>query len=96
MEDRPRIDGVEWLWTAYLDLSTCRPIGMDAGPIPWTAANEYAQRHGLSGDELDELWLCIRHMDNARAEHISGKAKKADPKADPKQQAIDMVKHGHK
>lgn len=33
---------------AFFALSTCRAVGMGAGPIPWTAITEYADRLGLS------------------------------------------------
>jgi len=41
----PALRDIEWdLWEAYHHLATCRHIGMDYGPIPWTAIQVYADR----------------------------------------------------
>ena len=38
--------------TCYMELSTCRQVGMSAGRIPLTAIQAYADRH-----ELGELFI---------------------------------------
>jgi len=36
------------------------------GPIPWTAVNEYAKRHGLDDPEtFDDLVALVKAQDNA-------------------------------
>ncbi len=95
LDERPSIAGVEWLWEAWLDLGTCRPIGMDAGPIPWTAVNDYALRYGLTTDEMDELWVCVRRLDHERYKHANQQRTAAPTKkatVDPRAQAQAMVK----
>jgi hypothetical protein len=58
----PEFPGADWFYTAYRDLSTCRPAD---GPIPWTAAMAYADRKGVAPDVAETLWAVIRQMDNA-------------------------------
>jgi len=53
---------------AWSDLSTCRPVGMTAGPVPWTAAMEWCRWHGLDHDASAMVWAVIRRLDRNRAE----------------------------
>ena len=53
-----------WIMRAYSDLSTCRPIGMGVGPIPWTAVDTYCERKGLVGDARLVFEVCIRALDH--------------------------------
>lgn len=67
-------------WVGWHDLSTCRPPSYSGvAPIPWTAVDAYAIRHGLSRDEFDLLLIFIRHLDDelfSYAEKL-GKAREA-------------------
>jgi hypothetical protein len=44
---------------------TTRPIGFGAGPIPWTAINDYALRYGLCGDLFEDFVTFVRAIDDA-------------------------------
>lgn len=58
----PQVESrLEWYFSAFSELSTCRQIGMGVGPIPWTAIVQYQDRHNLK-EELGFLEL-IRDMD---------------------------------
>jgi hypothetical protein len=50
---------------------------MGAGPIPWTAINEYAIRHHIQGEDFNELLEMIRKMDNAWLEFNAEQSKNA-------------------
>ena len=63
LERKPDISGSEWLWNAYAELGTCRSIGMDVGPIPWTARQKYVEVHGFNKYEQDLLAHCISVLD---------------------------------
>ncbi len=52
-----------------MDLTTTRPIGMAAGPIPWTATQRYAEAHGMNTHETYALHQVIRHMDDTWLGH---------------------------
>lgn len=62
--------GLHVYWQAYHELSTCRPVGMGVGPIPWTAISEYALRNGVfDPDDFDELVHHVRALDTTFLEH---------------------------
>lgn len=56
--------GLEVYYEAFTELSTCRSIGMAMGPIPWSAINEYAARHGYVDQGFDYLVLMVRALDD--------------------------------
>jgi hypothetical protein len=58
---------------AWGDLSTCRPIGMAVGFIPWTAIIEWARFHGLDREATQILVDVIRKLDHDRAERDASK-----------------------
>jgi len=73
LEGRPNTTGFEWLWEAFVVLSSCRQSGMGIGPIPWTAIQRYAEVHGF--DE-EETWLVhgvTRHLDDIFIRHHNEK-----------------------
>ena len=63
LDRRTSVTGLEWLWAAFYDLTSCRSIGMEAGPIPWTAIQHYAEAHRLDEEETYTLHAVVRHMD---------------------------------
>lgn len=48
---------------AFHELSTCRQIGMALGPIPWTAIDRYAERHGIG--DFEQFATLVRACDAA-------------------------------
>jgi hypothetical protein len=46
-------------------MNTDRPIGMSAGPIPFTSISTYADRVGIDGDDFTYFVCMIRAMDDA-------------------------------
>jgi hypothetical protein len=57
--------GGELFFAAYRDLVSCRPPD---GPIPWTAAMEWADRHHLRANLADALWAVVSQLDGAERE----------------------------
>jgi hypothetical protein len=51
---------------AFWDLHTCRKLGVVAGPIPWTATEQYARSPSLelSEFEIEMLHEVIRYADD--------------------------------
>jgi len=73
------------VWNAYQSLSTCRNIGFGAaGPIPWTAINDYAYRHDIYGDEFDRLVHLVGVLDRL---YLSSEAEKRNNKGVKKRRA---------
>lgn len=54
---------------------------MSAGPIPWTAINEWSKRERLTETEFEELKFCIYRMDG---EYRICQKEDADKKHPPK------------
>lgn len=60
---------------AWQDLSTCRPIGMAVGPIPWTAIVAWCEFHELDREITAVVVHVIRTLDIQRA--VAERAKQA-------------------
>lgn len=73
--------GLEFTYSAYWDLNTCREYGFSAGPIPWSAIRDYAVAHDLDNDEYEEFSYLIRAMDVANMKWNA--AQKEDKTAKP-------------
>lgn len=67
--------GLEWIWAAWNDLSTCRQIGMDLGPVPWDVVDRYAVRHELDEDDYELLWAAVKALDRVHREHLENERK---------------------
>lgn len=57
---RPRSQRYLWLMRAFMELSTCRAIGMIVGPIPFTAIASYCDRYALPSWCIDALLMIDR------------------------------------
>ena len=58
---------------AYRDLSTCCSIGMERGPIPWTAMVAWTAHHDLDRDASRIVLDVIRFIEGLRAEKEASK-----------------------
>lgn len=68
--------GLELYYKAFLDLTTCRGQGYGTeGPIGWLVIKEYADAHGLSIEQRDDLFYHIQHMDAAYLNFKASKLK---------------------
>lgn len=56
-------DAMGVVLNAWDDLSTCRPVGMIEGRIPWLACDRWSERHGLDNDAARILWIVIKRLD---------------------------------
>jgi len=48
-------------------------------PLPWTAVDAYARRHGIAGENFDMFWRLIGELD---AEYLDWHATKRKAEAD--------------
>lgn len=69
------LPGLEMYYEAFSELSTCRSNGMAMGPIPWTAIDQYALRHGFEADGFEYLVRMVRALDDAFLAYSQKKAK---------------------
>jgi len=71
LQNIPDIKGDEWILTAFWELSTCRSIGMGAGPIPWTSIKEYANELELEAITRELFFDAVRYLDIIYLEHVT-------------------------
>jgi len=91
MEAPSLYPGLQFYYTAYLTLTSCRTsAGMSEGRIPWTAVAQYADRYGLDDEEMDLLWTLVCEMDSVylKYQQKKGKIKSAADKDAKKPQII--------
>ena len=55
--------GWDWIWEAWIDLSSCRMVGFGVGPIPWTAMKAWADDKNLNCIERQDLYHLIPSAD---------------------------------
>lgn len=54
----------EFVFSAFWELSTDRPVGMGIGAIPWSSINSFAVRHGIEQiDDFEQFSFLIRAID---------------------------------
>ncbi len=56
---------------AWGDLSTCRPVGMDVGQLPWDKVMSWCDRHQLDEDATRIVWAVIRRLDRDFFERLA-------------------------
>lgn len=65
-DQEPNIDGFEFYYDAFQELSTARQIGLAVGPIPFTALVEYTRMFEIP--DFDDFSHVIRCMDKVYLE----------------------------
>jgi hypothetical protein len=74
LRDCPDVDYLEWVYLAFMELSTCRAMGLTLGPIPWTAIRDYANELELVEYSRELLFSAIRGLDRVLLEYYGSKA----------------------
>lgn len=70
-----RID-LQFFFNAFMELNTCRSIGMNEGPIPWTAMITYCEVLEIDRDERERFIYLVRKMDEAYLSYRADEMKK--------------------
>lgn len=73
--------GLQLYWVAFMELNSCRGIGMGPGPIPWTAIREYCLEFRLDEDQAEDMFFIIRQLDNSYLLHNEKKSKSESGKS---------------
>ncbi len=78
--DAPQLlQGLEFFYVAFMDLTTSRSIGMGEGPIPWHVVNDYCDRYEIDGEQREDVHYYITAMDSAYLQYRANEAKKKVP-----------------
>lgn len=68
--------GLGLYWRAFEELSSCRQVGMQEGPIPWTAIAWWCQLNEVIGHQRRMVFRHVRQMDIAYLQFKRGKMPK--------------------
>ena len=55
--------GLTLFYAGFWDLHSCRPVGLDVGPIPLTAILDYCTAYQIDGDQREDFIWLIRRLD---------------------------------
>lgn len=67
--------GLEIFYNAFIELNSCRSIGMDMGEIPWVAIAKYAEVHEFEGEQRDDLFYFAQALDSAYISYRQSRSK---------------------
>lgn len=70
--------GLALFFVAFIDLTTCRAMGMGEGPIPWLAVNAYCDAKRIYGDQRADMLYHVGSLDRT---YLKYRAAQADAKA---------------
>ena len=67
--------GLELYYNGFLDLSSCRSVGMALGPIPFMAMLEYCVLRGIEGEQQEDFVWLVQRLDAKYLEWSSSRVK---------------------
>lgn len=67
------LPGLALFFNAYWEVQSDRPVGFEPGRIPWSTAVKYAEMHGFSEDQRDDLIYHFGQMDEVFLAHVRSK-----------------------
>jgi hypothetical protein len=77
IQDAPDLwPGLELYFQAWIDLDSCRSIGLGVGPIPWTAIEAYSISMDLDSDKRARMHRLVRALDRVYLDHNRKQGKK--------------------
>lgn len=80
IQNAPELElGLELFWSAFWDLNSSRPIGLDEGPIRWVDIWDYCDRMEIYDEQREDLLHHIKEMDQAYRKFRASKAPKPNP-----------------
>lgn len=67
------LPGLELYWQGFMDLMSCRQIGMGIGPIWWTTVQDYCRIKELDEFQTEAMHHHIKELDTAYMTHHNKK-----------------------
>jgi len=67
--------GLELHYTGFLDLTSCRSVGMGLGPIPLLSILEYCLIKGIEGEQQDDFVWFVQRLDQKYLEWSKDRGK---------------------
>lgn len=74
----PTLDpGLNLFYVAFLDLTSCRTLGYAQGPIPWVAIHHYCEAHDITGEQREDVFYHVAHLDKEYLDWSAEKTKQS-------------------
>lgn len=74
--DAPELwPGLEVYFEAWMQMDSCRQVGMSIGPIPWTAIEQYAKAMDLDDQQTARMHRLLRAMDRVYLDWVNKRKK---------------------
>lgn len=74
IKNAPEVEtGLDLYIQGFFDLNTSRTIGMEEGPIPWSAIDGYCNSLELEDDQREDMFFFIRKLDSAYLDYFRSK-----------------------
>lgn len=68
--------GSELFYMAFMDLTSSRSLGyMSPGPIPWHAIHLYCEANGVTGEQREDVFYHVEHLDKLYLDWLTKKHK---------------------
>jgi hypothetical protein len=67
--------GLELFYIGFLELTSCRAVGMGLGPIPMMAMLEYCEINGVDGELREDFLYFVQLLDHKYLEWSAARAK---------------------
>ena len=67
--------GLALYFNGYVELTSCRSIGMGVGPIPVTDIVLYCNEKGLEGEQREDFLWIVQHLDQKYLDWSSKRGK---------------------
>lgn len=65
IQNAPELNlGLGLYYTGFLDLTSCRQVGMGLGPIPLLSILEYCMINGIEGEQQEDFVWFIQRLDS--------------------------------
>lgn len=72
--------GLDLFYMAFTDLTSCRSFSTGGpGPIPWSAIQIYCDAYEIKGEQREDVFYHVQHLDTA---YLEWAAKKIGQKKD--------------
>ncbi len=76
IQNAPELNlGIQLFYAGFLDLTSCRQVGMGLGPIPLLSILEYCLVKEIEGDQQEDFVWFIQRLDQKYLDWSKNRAK---------------------
>jgi len=76
IQNAPELNlGLELFYIGFLELTSCRQVGMGIGPITNLSMMDYCDRNGIVGEQREDFLWILPRLDHKYLEWSAARAK---------------------